>query len=94
MNWEAMLVCGAKRAMGNSSDDRLLDDSSSGHNPWVYGWADVLDIVNSHAQARDHFSVCALKVRVGSNSVSNARQASTVLPCPSSTRSIHLPGTK
>ena len=50
MNWEAMLVCGAKRAMGNSSDDRLLDDSAAGRSPWVHGWADVLDIVNSHAQ--------------------------------------------
>ena len=50
MNWEAMLVCGAKRAMGNSSDDRLLDDSAAGRSPWVHGWADMLDIVNSHAQ--------------------------------------------
>lgn len=50
MNWEAMLVCGAKRAMGNSSDDRPLDDTSIGRNPWVDGWADMLDLVNSHAQ--------------------------------------------
>lgn len=52
MNWEAMLVCGAKRAMGNTSDDRPLDDTAIGRSPWIDGWADVLDLINSHAQVR------------------------------------------
>jgi hypothetical protein len=47
-----MLLCSTKRAMGNASDDTPLDMRSPPRNPWLDGWADVLDIINSHAQAR------------------------------------------
>ena len=50
LNWEAMLVCSTKRAMGNASDDTPLDVRFPPRNPWLDGWADVLDIINSHAQ--------------------------------------------
>ena len=50
LNWEAMLLCGAKRAMGNSSAGRPLNPATPGRSPWVDGWADVLDLINSHAQ--------------------------------------------
>ena len=50
LNWEAMLVCSTKRAMGNASDDTPLDVRYPPRNPWLDGWADVLDIINSHAQ--------------------------------------------
>lgn len=52
MNWEAMLVCGAKRAMGNTTANKPINPYRPDSNAWVDGWADVLDVVNSHAQAR------------------------------------------
>ena len=52
LNWEQMLACSTSRAMGNASDGTLLDVRSPPRNPWLDGWADVLDIINSHAQAR------------------------------------------
>ena len=51
LNWESMLRCSTKRAMGNASDDTPLDMRQPPRNPWLDGWADVLDIINSHAQA-------------------------------------------
>ena len=54
MRWEAMLVCGAKRAMGNTSADVPLNPLTPQRSPWVDGWADVLDLINSHAQVRSH----------------------------------------
>ena len=51
LNWEQMLACSTNRAMGNASDGTPLDARYPPRNPWLDGWADVLDIINSHAQA-------------------------------------------
>ena len=50
LNWDQMLSCSTSRAMGNASDGTPLDARSPPRNPWLDGWADVLDIINSHAQ--------------------------------------------
>lgn len=50
MNWEAMLVCGAKRAMGNTTANQPINPYKPDANAWLDGWADVLDVINSHSQ--------------------------------------------
>ncbi len=50
MNWEAMVVCGEKRARGNTTANKPIDPARPDRHAWVDGWADVLDVVNSHSQ--------------------------------------------
>ena len=50
MNWDAMLVCGAKRAMGNNTANKPINPYKPDANAWLDGWADVLDVINSHSQ--------------------------------------------
>lgn len=54
MNWEAMLVCGAKRATGNNTANQPINPHKPGANAWLDGWADVLDVINSHSQVTWH----------------------------------------
>ncbi len=50
MNWDAMLVCGAKRALGNNTANKPINPYKPDANAWLDGWADVLDVINSHSQ--------------------------------------------
>lgn len=50
MNWEAMLMCGAKRATGNTTTNQPINPHKPGSNAWLDGWAAVLDVINSHSQ--------------------------------------------
>ena len=50
MNWDAMLVCGAQRAMGNNTANKPINPYKPDANAWLDGWADVLDVINSHSQ--------------------------------------------
>lgn len=54
MNWDAMMVCGAKRAMGNNTANKPINPYKPDVNAWLDGWADVLDVINSHSQALSH----------------------------------------
>ena len=39
MNWDAMLVCGAKRAMGNNTANKPINPYKPDANAWLDGWA-------------------------------------------------------
>lgn len=58
MNWDAMLVCGAKRAMGNNTANKPINPYKLDANAWLDGWADVLDVINSHSQVATIDSFC------------------------------------
>lgn len=44
------MVCGEKRAQGNTTANKPIDPARPDLHAWIDGWADVLDVVNSHAQ--------------------------------------------
>ena len=61
MNWDAMMVCGAKRAMGNTTANKPINPYKPDANAWLDGWADVLDVINSHSQVPAiTFTLCRL----------------------------------
>lgn len=64
MNWDAMLVCGAKRAMGNNTANKPINPYKPDANAWLDGWADVLDVINSHSQVPANNTLCLVGIRL------------------------------
>jgi len=81
MNWEAMMVCGEKRAQGNTTANKPIDPARPDLHAWIDGWADVLDVVNSHAQAMATLSGIQLsKAALSHDVVPRRRHVSQLLP--------------
>lgn len=79
LDTDKMLNCCSKRARGNTATDLPIDEVASSGSHWVHGWADVLDVINSHSQAMAALSSIPLSKAAMSHPVVERRRHTSLL---------------